>query len=72
MVNVNKLKGKLVENGTTVEELAKSIGVSAATIYRKFQSNGESFTIGEADGIAKFLQLTPEEATSIFFSHGVA
>lgn len=72
MVNVNRLKGKLVENGATVEEMARFIGVSAATIYRKLQNNGESFTIGEASRIAGFLHLTPDEATAIFFSHQVA
>jgi multidrug efflux pump subunit AcrB len=72
MVNVNKLRGRLVENGVTVEDVAKALNVSAATIYRKLQANGESFTIGEASGIMQFLHLTPDEATSIFFSRVVA
>lgn len=72
MVNVNKLRGRLVENGATIEDMAKSLGISAATIYRKLQANGESFTVGEANGIVRFLHLSPEEATAIFFSHEVA
>ena len=34
MVNVNKLRGKIVENGMSVEKLAGAIGVDKATIYR--------------------------------------
>lgn len=71
-MNVNKLKGRIVENGTTVEEMAKSMGTAPSTIYRKLQANGESFTIKEADDIVKFLRLSAEDATAIFFSQYVA
>ena len=72
MVNVNKLKGKIVENQTSVKELSDAIGVDESTFYRKLRSGGEPFTIGEADQIAKLLELTKDEATSIFFSQHVA
>ncbi len=72
MVNVNKLKGKIVENQTSVKELSDAIGVDESTFYRKLRSGGEPFTIGEADQIAKLLELTKDEATSIFFSQYVA
>ena len=51
MVNVNKLKGKIVENGMSIENLATVIGVDRATIYRKLNGNGASFSIKEADSI---------------------
>lgn len=69
MVNVNKLKGRIVENGTTIEEMAKSMGVVPSTIYRKLQANGESFTIKEADEIVRFLHLNAEDATAIFLAN---
>jgi hypothetical protein len=72
LVNVNKLKGKIVENQTSVKELSDAIGVDESTFYRKLRSGGEPFTIGEADQIAKLLELTKDEATSIFFSQYVA
>ena len=53
MVNVNKLKGKIVECGTNIEELAAKIGMDRSTMYRKINSNGENFSIKEADLIVK-------------------
>ncbi len=38
MVNVNKLKGKIVERGLNVENLAERIGLDRATLYRKLGS----------------------------------
>ena len=72
MVNVNKLKGKIVERGMSIIELASKIGIDKATFYRKLNTNGETFLIKEADAIAKELNLTYEEVQSIFFSQYVA
>lgn len=72
MVNVNKLKGKIVECGLNVSDLASKAGIDRATLYRKLRLNGESITIGEADLIAKALNLSAHEASSIFFSQYVA
>lgn len=72
MVNVNKLKGKIVECGLTVTALAKQIGMDRTTLYRKFNSGGNNFTIEEADTIAKALRMTSTEVNSIFFSQYVA
>lgn len=72
MVNVNKLKGKIVECGTNVAELASKIGIDRATLYRKLNSDGKNFTIEEADLISKELNLSCEEVNAIFFSQYVA
>lgn len=72
MVNINKLKGKIVENGLTIEKLADNIGIDRSTLYRKINNNGETFTIKEADLILNALNLTAEEAKAIFFSQLVA
>lgn len=72
MVNVNKLKGKIVENGLTIEKLANSIGLDKSTLYRKLNNQGETFTIREANLICKELKLSGQEATVIFFSQYVA
>lgn len=71
MVNVNKLKGRIVECGITVAELADKIGVDPSTLYRKL-NNAESFTLKDADFIVKVLGLSKEDAVSIFFSQYVA
>lgn len=72
MVNVLKLKAKLVENGRNVDYLADSIGVTRATIYRRLDGGGADFTVGEVDKIGQALNLTAAEINSIFFSQYVA
>lgn len=67
MINANKLKGKIVECGLSVEKMAKQLGVEASTVYRKM--NGESeFTVGEVSKIAAILGLSDDDLTSIFFA----
>lgn len=72
MVNVNKLKGKIIECGLNVSELADKIGIDKATLYRKISANGSRITIREADMISKELNLSKEEVNDIFFSQYVA
>ena len=60
-VNVNKLKGKIVENGMTVSALAEKIGV-----------DGETMLVKDANAIVSALHLTAEDALAIFFSQVVA
>ena len=72
VVNINKLKGKIVENGVTLEKLAAEIGMDRATMYRKIKAGGENFSIKEADLIVKSLRLNKEDAVNIFFSQYVA
>ena len=52
MVNVSKLKGKIVERNTTQEELASKIGVTKSTFYRKMKRNG-NFSIKEVNLIVE-------------------
>lgn len=66
MVNVNKLKAKMVELGTNVDELSEKIGMDRATFYRRLSANGQTFLIKEADAISKELGMTREEVNEIF------
>ena len=72
MTNVDKLKGKIKEMRLTPEKLATIVGIDKSTMYRKLNSGGDEFTIGQADVIAKALSLDAEEAQAIFFSQFVA
>lgn len=72
MVDVNKLKGKIREKQFTIKSLATAIGIDPATLYRRFDNNGISFTIGEVTMIAKVLALTYDEINTIFFANDVA
>lgn len=67
MVNIMKLKGKIVENGMNVGNMAERMKIDRATFYRRMNENGDTFTIREVQQICKLLNLTNEEAISIFF-----
>lgn len=72
MVNINKLKGKIVERELSVTKLADKIGMDRSTLYRKMANNGLDFSIREVNLISKELCLTEEEAMQIFFTNYVA
>ena len=72
MVNVNKLKAKMIELGMNVEDLSLKIGMDKATFYRRLAARGETFSIKEADLISRELMLTKDEVNAIFFSQYVA
>ncbi|MBP3446486.1 MAG: helix-turn-helix domain-containing protein [Clostridia bacterium] len=72
MQNIEMLKDKMAKKSISVCDLADLLGVDASTIYRKFQKNGENFSIGEANQIVKALDLSEKEAMSIFFASFVA
>lgn len=67
MVNINLLRGKIVERGTNVSEVAEKMGIDKATLYRRI-ADGDAFTIGEAQKITDILNLSHDEAVAIFFS----
>ena len=67
-VDVQKLKGRIVEKGTTQEAVADSIGIDRSTFYRKIKNQGASFSIGEIHKIAAVIPLTKEEAIDIFLA----
>jgi len=67
-----KLKGKIVENGTSVSALAKAIGMGPSTFYHKLNRGGLSFSLEEVNRIVDVLGLTVDEAMSIFFADHVA
>lgn len=71
-VNINKLKGKIIENGLTISTLAEKLGIDRATLYRKMSNNGETMLVKDANNIVSALHLTADEAMAIFFSQLVA
>lgn len=66
-MNVQMLKGKIVEKNTTQEAVADSIGVNRTTFYRKMKNKGNTFTVGEMHKIVEAIPLSKEEAVNIFF-----
>lgn len=72
MVNINKLKGKIVERGMNISKLATKIDIDKSTLYRKIKNNGDDISIKEANLIVEALDLTIDEANAIFFNQFVA
>ncbi|WP_317609663.1 XRE family transcriptional regulator [Streptococcus canis] len=70
-LNIQKLKGLIVEKETTQEYLADCLGIDKSTFYRKMK-NGGAFTVREANLIISSLNLTSKEAVDIFFDANIA
>ena len=66
-MNVNKLKGKIIEKGKSVEILAEEVGCDRATVYR-WLGNMEKVTCGAAIKIKAALDLSDEDAIDIFLT----
>ena len=66
-MNVNKLRGKIVEKGMNIGKVADSIGVDRSSLYRKLH-NFEKMTISEAIKLKDILELNDHEAFEIFLN----
>ena len=58
----------LQERNISKTELASAIGINRATMYRKMAENGDKFTVKEVNEIRRILDLSQEQASSIFFA----
>ena len=67
MNDTNKIKGKIVENGFTLETLANAIGMSRQTLSKKIKGRKE-FTISEVEAICRELKISDDELVSYFFA----
>lgn len=66
-MDANKLKGKIVEKGLNVAQVADLINIHRSSFYRKL--NGfDTFTVNEATKLKEVLGLTNMEALEIFLS----
>lgn len=68
MVDVNKLKGIIVERGKTQSEVAEAIGINKSTFYRKID-NPNKFNLGEVYRMVSVLNLSDDEAKHIFLNY---
>lgn len=66
-VNIQKLRGKMIEKGFTQEKLSNKLGINKSTLNRKLKAGGSSLLINEVHLIAKELELSEQECTDIFF-----
>ena len=71
MINVNKIKARMVELGYTQEKLAIEMGVDTSTINRKINySDGSKLTVLEAYKLTEILSI--ENPTDYFFANKLA
>ena len=66
-MNINKLKGKMVEHEITVEMLAEYMGCHPSTLYRKLD-NPAKITVGDAVMIRQRVPMTNDDALDIFLT----
>ena len=66
-MNSFKLKAKIVERNITMEELAKQIGISTTTLYRKVKYPLR-MTLMEVLQIKDILDISDSEAIDIFLA----
>lgn len=57
-VNLDKLRGLLVERHVKLEALAKAIGQSRSTLYRRMEKGGGDFTTEEIFKMKDYIPLT--------------
>ena len=67
-VNINKLNAKRVEKGLSIEEFSKALHMNPATYYRKSKNNGKGFKIGDMHNMVDVLNLSCDDATTIFLA----
>lgn len=65
-VNMDMLRERMNELNVSNEDMARRIGINVSTFYRKINTGGVSFTVGQVHKIVESLNLTKEEALSIF------
>lgn len=64
--NINKLKGKITENGYTIKSLATEVGLCETSLRRKINRKSE-FTLSESLKIKDKLNLSSNDYLDIFF-----
>ena len=67
MTGVALLRKIMDDKRKTVAEVSEAAGMDDSTFYRKLNREGATFTVEQAFKISKFLSLTPDQATDIFF-----
>lgn len=69
MVNVNRLKGVIVENGKTQADIAKMLGITERTFYSKMKR--KVFDSDEIYEMCRYLSINDADMVSIFFDPDV-
>ena len=68
MVDINKLNARRIERGFSIESFSCALEMAPATFYRRAKNNGKGFKIGDMHNMVELLQLSPNDAASIFLA----
>lgn len=71
MINTNKVRGRMVENGVTQQDAATYLGIAQATFSQKI-NNVRPMDLDEAEKLAEFLNITDIEFPLFFLAKPVA
>lgn len=71
MIHVKKLRGMMVEQDVSVQELANKCGVHESTLYRWFECP-DSITCKNALRIRNALHMSDDTFMNVFFASDVA
>lgn len=67
-VDIDLLKKSIAASGKTKETVAKELGIDYSTFARKMNSEALAFSIGQMHKMVDVLDLSAEQAKSIFFA----
>lgn len=71
MVNTLKIKGKIAENGKTIQEISREMNLSAYQLGKKIAGTAD-MTLSEADTLQSILKIPDADFLDYFFSRQVA
>lgn len=67
VANINKLNGKIIENGYNKKMFAEIMAITEATLRKKINEETSGFTIEESLRVKDLLKLSKDEYLDIFF-----
>ena len=63
----SQISERMHELGLSVNKVSHELQIDPATYYRKLQTGGMKFTLAQLQRLAELLQLSAEEAGTLFF-----
>ena len=72
MTDTTTIRRKMRQKKLTVHQVAESLAMNPSTFYRKLSRGGATFSLDQAQSLARILNLTSQEARDIFFEEDLA
>ena len=72
MTDIASIRRKMREKKLTINQVAESLVMNPSTFHRKLSRGGATFSLEQAQSLARILGLTPKEAQNVFFEEDLA